>query len=728
MPFSPWRAVRRAVLPAIIMATAPVTARSVGAQSETAQLVSASLAKLDMGDTAAALSMLKTATDRYPQDPGALYWRGRLLARTSASGVGNTPQRMLAWRLLNRGSKSEADDPRFLFEMGLLRLKTPLLQFEAERFLLRARDIAARVGDSTAQSEAAYELGQIRERRYRTTYHRYSYTGGIFFDQFAALNRMHYVREFLQQSSRPIENAGATERHEAEEMYRAALKANSGHSPSARAMLGLLYDQRRYDEMTSVARPFLRDSTPDARLWFGAALARFRAGDAATATSWFAAGLQRLSTDDRREVLDLGSLLRVGDSTRVAGLADGVRAATVTAFWEAADPLLSTPENEAQLEYYSRVAFTMLNYEDRETAHRSGWRTDRGQVILRYGEPPTVALMPEIITVFWYPETERFFVFSGSLGFTAAVFAGDFRELTEATRAIDPFRLDNLALAHQVDSISHQVARFRGNNASEYEVITAARLDVATLYKGVDLDRSALNWSMRLGSPDRMRLIEEVTVPVTLPSIDNEVMTSAKLIPVGDYRLRMEAYDPGVRNASARAQVNLALPKMDASKLSSSDILLAQRVADSGRLLRRRSDAALQPIPATTVAQRDTFAVYWENYGLTPDANGDVLAGVKIAITLVEIVRVGNTATRLFGNIVDIVGLSPEGDQTLSISFDRNEPLSGRDRVPMLVNLGLGSAPVGRYRLEITVTDRVSGTRTTSRRDFSLSPFDRPSL
>ena len=72
------------------------------------------------------------------------------------------------------------------------------------------------------------------------------------------------------------------------------------------------------------------------------------------------------------------------------------------------------------------------------------------------------------------------------------------------------------------------------------------------------------------------------------------------------------------------------------------------------------------------------------------------------------------------GGLSDMFGLSTEGDQQMGLRFERNEALSARDRVPEVVTLGLGSAPAGRYHLELIVTDRISGQVTRTQRQFHI--------
>jgi GWxTD domain-containing protein len=710
----------------------PVTPSHTAPHSAVDSLVLRANRQLSLGDTAAALALLAQATDLAPRHVEALYQRGRLLVRHLSLGLSGPPLQVLAWRLLNRGADIAPTDGRFALELGRLRLRTPVLGADAERFFRRAADIARAAGDHATRGEASWELGQVFERRYRTARHRYMYTGTIFFDQFAARSRLHYVRDFLEQQARPIEGAGSAEGVQAEQWYRDALEADPLHTPSAIGLLALLADAHRFDELSARAASFLRQQPTDATVWFAAGLASWRLGQPANAERQFAAAVERLGAPEQLEVLDIGRLLTLGDSIRVAGAVAPVRAAATIRFWESADPLLSTPHNEAQLEYFARMAITMLRYDEPGRGLR-GWRTDRGQVIVRYGEPPIEALLPStdnlaardaagrILTVFYYPASELSLVFSGALAMSGAVFAGDFREVAASVRADVPFQLDNVALTHMVDSIAIQVARFRSTARDTHTVVLAAAVPVATMYRDVELDAGEIALSLRRGAQDRLRMVDSQQVAVTLPVREPVEYRRTLAAPAGELRLRVEAVDPTARQANSRAQVTLDIPTVRGTALALSDVLLARRTDAPLPVMRSFDDARIAALAGTRVSPRDTFAVYLETYDAQPNPDGNVQLDVELTVTLLEIERDGDRVSKWLANLADLVGLTPEGDQQLGMRFTRIEALSGRDRIPLLVSLSLGAAPVGRYRLDVTIHDRTQMATARRSREFTIS-------
>lgn len=60
--------------------------------------------------------------------------------------------------------------------------------------------------------------------------------------------------------------------------------------------------------------------------------------------------------------------------------------ATIERFWKVSNPLLLSEYNSRLLEHYSRMAYANLYFSiPRQSI--DGWKTDRGEVLLRYGEP-----------------------------------------------------------------------------------------------------------------------------------------------------------------------------------------------------------------------------------------------------------------------------------------------------------------------------------------------------
>jgi len=94
------------------------------------------------------------------------------------------------------------------------------------------------------------------------------------------------------------------------------------------------------------------------------------------------------------------------------------RAAGWDRFWARRDPTPDTPRNEAMLEFMTRVRHVERNF--RELG--PGWRSDRGRIYIRYGEPDQVERSltgseGRNVEVWYYNRPHRRFVFVDRDGF-----------------------------------------------------------------------------------------------------------------------------------------------------------------------------------------------------------------------------------------------------------------------------------------------------------------------
>ena len=125
---------------------------------------------------------------------------------------------------------------------------------------------------------------------------------------------------------------------------------------------------------------------PDALLALGCAT--YRAGALATADSAFREAIPRLPPETRNRFCDL-SVFGGGDppaARDTSGSADSL----AKAFWRLHDPDLTTPENEAELNFLARVAQALLLFRDRDQVR---WDM-RAELFVRYGIPASIRQPP----------------------------------------------------------------------------------------------------------------------------------------------------------------------------------------------------------------------------------------------------------------------------------------------------------------------------------------------
>ena len=97
-----------------------------------------------------------------------------------------------------------------------------------------------------------------------------------------------------------------------------------------------------------------------------------------------------------------------------AGRTEAERLKRFEAFWDKRDPTPGTERNERMEEYYYRVARANRSYDPRGA--RDGWRSDRGHVLVLFGEPDAIERQPrsadaEPYEIWNYEQIGRRFIF-----------------------------------------------------------------------------------------------------------------------------------------------------------------------------------------------------------------------------------------------------------------------------------------------------------------------------
>lgn len=686
------------------------------------------------GDTTGALRALERATKVAPTYAPAFYHRGVLLSRATALGMSDLLRRREASSHLHRALEIDRNNPFYLMELGRVRLKTPFLRLDAERLFKRALNSARERGDPQVLAEIQWELGLIHERRFMSQRDRRMITGsGAVFDATRALSDWRYTRDFIANQTMPVQNAGELDARRAEDYYRAALAADAAHEGAALGLLGLLYDARRLEEMARVAGD-LRPAQPgSARLHLALGLALHRLDRDEEAAAVFDTALARLSPDERRRMTGLAPVMRKKEAARYEAASDAARAALDSLFWDVADPIGLTAVNEARIEFLSRVAYTDLRFTSAEF-NQQGWNTDRGTIILRYGEPPVVATFaPElsevdasdalgrVTTVWYYPASKMRFVFVGPPAMNYAFFAGDFRSYADNARFVAPMRFDNLEAA-RIDSVPVQVARFRADTGRGTDVAIYADIPTRHMLRDVDLTQAQLETGLLVTNAARESIVASRDSSIVRVSTRDRFTTRswARPLPAGDFLYRVEAREPASGRA-ARGLASFKVERFPARAFTLSDVLVARGLAPKRDVTPRgRADFLITPNASMTYAPHDTVFLYWENYGAARDTAGNGRLRVEIGLRLTEIDRGNRIEARILGGIADAVGLTAKGDDRVSLRYDRTVALDAADRVPNYLALGLGDAPFGTYQLELTVTDLTNGKVAKRERTITL--------
>ncbi len=680
------------------------------------------------GDTAQALGLMEQAVAIDPEYAQAHFLKGLYHARQASGRTGDFRRRIVARDALDQAVRHDPENPLYLLELAKL-LMAQEIRVDARRMLRRALDVAERA-DAPTLAEVHYQLGIMSETTWRRLRHRRTLpigTSELRAD--IAFESAHYVWDLLDASARPP-GQGAAAREAMLDHFRRALTANPAHTGAATHLLAFHYDTGRMVEFMTEARRFVRAAPSEPRGYLALGLGLHAEGRDDEAAGAFEYAMELLDDEERADFLAVSRLLTRDDAEVFEASVGADPADAARRFWTAWDPLYLTPSNEFWAEYVSRMAYVDLRFGLPEY-DVPGWRTDRGQIWVRYGAPARRASYPattgtagdpeslgRVTTVWSYGRNGPVFVFRGMPGYRGATFANDFRFYAENHRARQPARFTAPSLPALL-RIPAQVARFRGGGDEiELEVYAAVPLD--SLREVVGAPVATFETGLFVVEPGgaEIRRVTEVR-EATLEDGGALPMNWRARVPAGQpHIVSAEARDP-LSWAAAVHRARVDARSFPAGEPSVSDILLTRSLEVVADPPRARTDFRMVPEPTLTYAPDDEIGAYFELYNLLPDSDRFASYELELAVTVEEIHRTGSLA-QLLGELADRWGLSAEGDQAVRLAFDKQNRVRARDMLPEYFTIRLDDPPPGRYGLRLRVLDRNARVELEVEREFQV--------
>jgi tetratricopeptide (TPR) repeat protein len=451
----------------------------------------------------------------------------------------------------------------------------------------------------------------------------------------------------------------------------------------------------------------------------------YRQGEIERGDSLFAAAIPRLDPT-LRALFEKPSWIGLGRAGAPAAgtVPGGLAPAAGTDLWAGLDPDPTTPQNEARLEYWSRVAHAYLLFFDPLRPELDA----RAETYVRYGPPNKVELNPAgVATSFQYNA-------HGWLGSGAAEYPLDAlvwsypdlgmrvvlhdRSLTgrytpAATRDFDPLSVpDPAVLAKRGDLLSLEGGQYILSTRPPRE----QRLEVEGLVA-------------RFESGGRPRLVAQVQAPgspgdtlwarwVVLDPAGRELARDARMLalsacdptarrvtefsstlPAGAFQAVVSVRDARRRRGLFRDTTNLApVPR----GLALSDVVLA---CGDPALMVSGSTVRLEANIEGRVAGRQPLVAYFEIYRLAEDEGG--MARFEYEYTVRRAPKVLSGLARLF--------VLPESP---IVSATSREAVQVGTLRRQFVSIPTQSLAPDRYRLEIRVRDLLTGAEVRGATEF----------
>jgi GWxTD domain-containing protein len=410
----------------------------------------------------------------------------------------------------------------------------------------------------------------------------------------------------------------------------------------------------------------------------------------------------------------------------------------INQFWQINDPLYLTGYNERLLEHYSRVAYANLRFTVKYN-NTPGWKTDRGEAMIRYGKPlrqeryrPTINAGGKtqmfMKTDVWHYKYfslgfyDQFmngnYVYSepmpGSMFITQ--YPGDSPMLMQYLRK-DYFEGYTPKFAGPVINVPFNIVQLKDKNYNYTDVYVNYGLTAADSLKKGNVYLYNHEWGLfffdSLYNP-----IVKLKKDVPWLPVSHKIKTSGDSSLLVN-SLKMTVYpDTGmlafeiIRNSDkgvSSNHFNFKVKKFKPYKLGISDLILASKIEKNNSSMASiiRGNIDLLPNPANTFSAIEPLYLYYELYNLKLDENGFNNYEQKLVIKRVDH---SSSFSKTVNSLLNIVGMGKKEEEVIVTT---NYQTEGKDP-QMYFKVEMNDYKPGNYIIKIIVKDNLSGKEVSS--------------
>ena len=402
-------------------------------------------------------------------------------------------------------------------------------------------------------------------------------------------------------------------------------------------------------------------------------------------------------------------------------------------YWKIKEPLYLTKYNERILEHYSRVAYANLRF-SLPKEDLTGWKTDRGDTYLRYGEPINrVRFRPHINaggrtqvnlkTDVWY-YTDMVF------GFTDDFMNGNFRFSTPApgSRYVSQFAGDSYRFANYAKNVRNEVydPKFEGpkfktpfdivqfkdmNNPTKTDVYISYGLTANdTLIKNGNYSYPHIAgffysdpyFNLKNSAIDTLNIITKNNL-VNIVKGSSLLVNTLKLnLPPDSGYFSLEILrniDKGV--ATVKNTINIK--NYTNNNLELSGVILASEISKDkfSKGFINRNNFAILPNPTRIFTQENKLFIYYELYNI--NLNGGI-GEFEQTLTLKK-TDDRSGISKAVNSLLNIFGI---GNEDKEIILTSNYQVAEKDP-QIYFQLDMNKYEAGEYLLELLIIDKNSG-------------------
>lgn len=384
-------------------------------------------------------------------------------------------------------------------------------------------------------------------------------------------------------------------------------------------------------------------------------------------------------------------------------------------FWQIYDPLYITDQNERIVEHYSRMVYANMFLGSRKL-RIPGWKTNRGEVALRYGIPPRVIRYRDDIKL--GPKTEVWEYGNASFAFTDQ-FKNNEYEFALEHRSQVPINTYEEIKKLRKEKFQEYHPKFEGPffNASKNFYQFRSQKNNTDLYACYSINlQDTLQNDFGFSDGHRAGLFffdknyykifeSEKSFPSEPPknNIVNTLYSSA-LPDSGFVSFEiLRNYDKGVHTSKEKFTIR----NFSGNTLSLSNIVLADRVSVDSNFVGgfTRRNISLLPNPGNRFGKKNLPYLYYEGYNLKKGS--DNLTSFEQEITI-ENAEEKSGIEEFLSAIGSIFGLGGADKITLTSDYQTLEI-----DPQIFLQIDMSNYDPGFYKVTLLIKDNLSGTEAS---------------
>ena len=579
-----------------------------------------------------------------------------------------------------------------------------------------AYDVYEEIADMDPDNtEALFNMGRISEERF------YEYHNSFMnYESGASISYNDYAYNFFSR---------------AEKCFRKAIRSDPARTDSYLHLSYLYSETGEFENGIPVLKKVIRIDSLNKNIWLFLGYLYYETLSYDSCQNAYQKALDLMTEKERKEFKDSTTMMLSGDEKIDPKKIDSI----VDDFWSSRDPLYLTKYNERLLEHFSRVAYSNIMFSVVKQ-NITGWKSDRGEIMVRYGEPLNrIRLRPFINAggkTQMLLKTDLWVYKNKTFGFTDDYWTGNFRFSVPNSGGWDlsQFQYDTYSfvnyLRHSdpeeynpkfkgpVFTLPYSVTQFKDlynddngntqiylnyalNVSHDYEIRNKYTLPHQVglfLFDGNDKIRQKIENYTYLG--DEREIILSRYERYLVNSLEVESKPDSVLLAFEVIRNK----DGGVSTNHFRFPVKY----IENGKLDMSDIVLATGIEkpSSGKYPLIRKNIGILPNPTQTFTHNSDIYIYYEVYNLRQDKDQETSFEQKI---ILKKLKENSFIEELISSISGIFSPKRQDEITLTTnykSFEKN--------AQVYLQLDMDKYQPGDYSITVTINDILAGRETSS--------------